>query len=580
MDYKDSLQEGTYSSRFQLMQNELFPNPRYANQFAYCSVAILLALCWWMVMYYDGPKKLPIFRMNADMQMWGCLVTGLLVITYGYIRRYKTGLLQRFPITPAYVILLTLLFLQAGAFNMVVGGINKGIMFIHRHDTYHYLLGVKYFPDLKYNKLYACTVAADAESEKPQLNDTDKVRNLDNYRTYPIRRYLRAWKRECPRLLGERWDEFKQDIETYKKMGDLKNFIRDMGYNGSPTHAFYMGKIANNVAITPENIRKLTLLDISLICGMTALLIWVGGWHIGLLSGIYLHSFIGDRFHIIGNSFGRYVWLFLLILGICLLIKKRHRIAGFFMSMSMMTTLFPGLFFAGAGLAGLRDWIQSKRFPVTVWRLGIAAIATVILAVLLGTIEGDGPKNFVHFADNLSVHSQPLTSKRVNLRYLLMIESETPDDGIGILGNREEIYDMMRPAFILFATIALAVCAHACWRNKIATEDCAIFMGLALMLTITPIVCYYFTASMLLLLLYRRFQYHFGGMLFMGALFLGMAYLVWHGMHLDPQLKEVQRKHQMYNINLTSYMMLALGSVIAMWNIITPKEPEQPQVHL
>src|SRR5688572_8111510 len=36
--------------------------------------------------------------------------------------------------------------------------------FIHNWDTFHYFIGAKYFPELGYDRLYACTAVAESEA--------------------------------------------------------------------------------------------------------------------------------------------------------------------------------------------------------------------------------------------------------------------------------------------------------------------------------------------------------------------------------------------------------------------------------
>ncbi len=50
---------------------------------------------------------------------------------------------------------------------------------IHRHDVYHYYLGAKYFPELRYAGLYRCTVLADVQDGLAGRPMGSLLRNLE-----------------------------------------------------------------------------------------------------------------------------------------------------------------------------------------------------------------------------------------------------------------------------------------------------------------------------------------------------------------------------------------------------------------
>ena len=378
------------------MQNITQPSDKTVSTIAFATIALLAAFCTWMVFFYDASGKRFLFSIKEEVPVYGSILTAISLIVYSVTRnkfQYATRI---------YVIALAILLFVTGAATMVASGIANNLYFVHRHDTYHYLLGPKYYPELQYNRHYGCSAAADSESEKPTLKPSDYIRNLVTYKYQPVGYDLARWQKDCPNYFGVRWEEFKHDIEVYKKLGDLKYWMGDMGYNGTPFHAYVMGKIANIAPLTFENIRRFTVIDMLLICSMITAVIWSTGGHIGMLAGIYFFVYAGDQFRITGNAYGRYMWMSLLIIGLCLLIKKRFTLAGLCVAFSMMTALFPCLFFAGLGVTGLREWVQKKRFPDNYELIAFGAVVGIIIAFYLATNFADGYKNLIFYYEKIS----------------------------------------------------------------------------------------------------------------------------------------------------------------------------------
>lgn len=539
------------------------------DRIALGAVALMLVFCFGMVLYYDGPKRPYLVANRNIMHVYGAGLTGFLLLLHAWWQGSRA--LPRWA-TWGYFGLITAILLTMGGTTMISNGISKGVMLMHRHDTYHYLLGPKYYPELQYDYLYKCTVAADYESMKPAFGPEDKIRDLDDYYSMRIMDRGGEWAKICKdRFAPARWEKFKTDIELYKKIGDIKKYVRDMGYNGSPFHAYVLGTIANSFALTAESIRYATLIDMTMICGGIALIIWAAGWQIGILAGIYFFTFVGDRFYIIGNSFGRYVWWFLLILSICMLIKKRWFAGGFAMMLSAMMTVFPGVFFGGLGLMGLREWVTTRRLPKNYLRMAIGALAGLAFSLTLGSMHGEGFKNFENHFEKVKAHSEPMTSKRVNLRFLFFAQDESLNQELSIIGNREAVYDTMKPyvfaAILLF--IILAAGALLAYVRDAATG--AMFMGVALMLSVTPIVCYYFSISLLLVVLFYEAINGRMAKTLLSAMFFGMSYMVWLTVNLAGEMSDGELDAFVLNHVLTTYLLLTLLAIMMYFHFKAPE---------
>ena len=86
--------------------------------------------------------------------------------------------------------------------------------FLHTWDTYHYVLGAKYFPELGYTGLYEATLAAERAAELLPPGSALPVRDLvtNAIRTSNADEALATWQ---PRL-GARWEAFVTDVLWFR----------------------------------------------------------------------------------------------------------------------------------------------------------------------------------------------------------------------------------------------------------------------------------------------------------------------------------------------------------------------------
>ncbi len=253
--------------------------------------------------------------------------------------------------------------------------VEKTVLF-QWHEIWHYYAGSKYFKELGYYGLYDTYVLADFETKHmdiPHLR-VDNIRNLRNTHDYYSKQNAienaRALYR--PRFSNQRWNEFKKDYVFMQSIaGDrwADHGVWDVGFNTPPTWSLIGSSITNilplskpistNILPLSEPISRNTPYSQALIFPwFDVVLLLLAGFFLyksfGLpgLAGFFIlygTSFISDMSWNSG-SFLRYMWLFGLTAGVCMLKDKKYFKAGLFLGFSTCCRAFPLMFLIGASL--------------------------------------------------------------------------------------------------------------------------------------------------------------------------------------------------------------------------------------
>src|SRR5215475_7382053 len=89
--------------------------------------------------------------------------------------------------------------------------------FGHASETYHYLVGAKYFPELGYANLYRCTAIADAESGRRAEALARHARDLHTNLLVPVAELLRDPERCKDHFSPARWRAFRRDVAFFRE---------------------------------------------------------------------------------------------------------------------------------------------------------------------------------------------------------------------------------------------------------------------------------------------------------------------------------------------------------------------------
>ncbi len=222
--------------------------------------------------------------------------------------------------------------------------------YLRTWNIYHYYLGAKYFPELRYTDLYACSLEADSEKDASRRiwSDNTRVRDLTNYELSQPDRLP-----PCPRerFTSERWASFSGDLSELMKLEPASfwwRVITDKGFNPTPFWISVGGPIAGRLAIIddPAAMRALTGIDLVMLLASFAGLAFAFGARATLLAGLGLVTYFGSYGLLVGN-FLQYGWLAFVLAAVSLWHGKRDLWAAPCFAAAIMLRVFPAMLLAG-----------------------------------------------------------------------------------------------------------------------------------------------------------------------------------------------------------------------------------------
>jgi len=403
--------------------------------------------------------------------------------------------------------LATVLVLASGfAYFYAMRGI-AGPFYPHLHDSFHYLLGPKYFDELGYFDFYGCVAEADAETHR-HLRPNQRIRNLRDYRTTTVARAVEEAR--CRERFGdERWSEFKQDIEVYVhsfwKSDYLATVLNDHGYNGTPFHTFVARKLIRDGPLSYAQLNYYALVDVLGLCLLMAVVTWAFGWRIGFAFAVLFFLNFADRQYFIGGSYLRYVWMVTLGIGIALVHRGRHGLAGLFMAVSALLNVFPVLFLVGMGLKGAISWLRDGRLAGPYRRFAIACALTLVIGAGLGMTHGRGFGNYRDFASFIDRHADKLTFSRVGFRYAFLFRGETTEESASYpypYATKAEELRRLRP--VIWGLAGVILLAGLGVATRLDDVEATVLSGFSLFFFLFGTVEYYYAVMALLILLWHR----------------------------------------------------------------------------
>lgn len=358
---------------------------------------------WIATIPWDDPPAKPWDKRQWDARLGNLTLLACIgVLVYGAVRRFawsQTAHFQR------GIHMCLVLLLLGSSFIYFYARRAQLPSYGHRWDTYHYLLGAKYYEELDYYNLYDCTV----EAMGPR-----RVRNkvgIRDLRTYGMSDAKAARERvDCEQEFGpERWEQFTSDVEAYISFSTpdyVRRMMRDHGYNGPPFHAAAAGFVANRFDVSLRAINRAALLDAFGLMLMMALMTWAFGWKLGLLFGVYFVTNFVDRAGATGASFFRVQWMVALGISMAMLHKKKYGWAAALLVLSSMLNVFPVLF-AGAILAKMAlEFVRTRSLRPEYRQFFKSAVITTAVCGALSISYGNGVSNYTHFFENMAHHSQ------------------------------------------------------------------------------------------------------------------------------------------------------------------------------
>lgn len=309
---------------------------------------------------------------------------------------------------------------------------------LHQSEMYHYYVGAKYFPELGYDGLYACTLEADAEDG---VHDPERpVRDLrTNHQT--TAGALLAGAAPCrPRFGDERWAAFRADVAFFRELrgGEWRTTLTDHGHNATPAWNLAGRALTSLVPASRGGLTLLAALDLALLLGLAFVLLKAFGAEAAAIATIYFGTNALARFAWTGGALLRYDWLFLALTGLAALRLGRPRTAGFALGWATLVRVFPGVLLLGVALHAVAEAVVDG--PRQAWNrlrpvLAGAALAFVAIGALSEACAGR-PAAWASFVSNSRKYLHSDTENKLGLVTALAYRPETEGD---------RLYDPLSP---------------------------------------------------------------------------------------------------------------------------------------
>jgi len=322
--------------------------------------------------------------------------------------------------------------------------------YIHVSDTFHYYVGSKYFDELGYTRLYACTAIADAEAGIHTGVSNRLLRNLETNQLESTTSTL-ADADGCKRHFDtNRWEMFTRDVGWFRNRVARKRWHaiqRDHGYNAPPTWTALGGTLAGLAPASDAWISALAAIDPLLLGAMWAAVAWAFGGRALCIAAIFWGTNLFGDFGWTGGSFLRQTWLVTSIVGICLLRRGLPASAGASLAIATSLRIFPAALLLGVALQGL--WLRrdggSGGLATVTRRFAAGAVAGAGTLFLLSLVATGGLQPWLEFVDNSRVHLATPLKNHVGLQTVLAHDADHADRLIQG-GSAEERYLEWRAA--------------------------------------------------------------------------------------------------------------------------------------
>jgi len=433
-----------------------------------------------------------------------------------------------------------------------------------KYDTYdlmHYYLNAKYFDELGYYDLYPACLLADIDNNGPHYKKQGRLymaQNQAGHGRMPIEHGIERGQvvRE-KKFTAERWDAFEHDFLTLQRSGPSqmndklwRQMIIDHGYNGTPAWTVMAHPFAELVPV--ESIKLLGYLDLVVLVAAAGVVAWAYGAPTAMFAWLFLMVTYSVRWPTITWAFLRYDYVAALMVGMALLKKQKHALAGVFTAFSATMRLFPAMWLYGPGMKGLAGLTQKKvHKPLLVlagsFFLGVAAIeGATVVAVGADTVQ-------VHF-ENMMDHnsSEQLSSRRIGLALALPYRGEKVPKFIE--PERKDTIEAQKP--LRYGLAGLVMLALG-WGMRRADDDETFALGFVPFFLLTTASYYYYVTRVTLVMLHASNLKKPRNVVGLVMLLAVEAFGNW--------AESVYGGHRVFLIGTTAWMLSAYVLVMTVW---------------
>lgn len=224
--------------------------------------------------------------------------------------------------------------------------------FLHHYDMRVYFPIAKYFPELRFDGVYAASVAAyadDVAQGQLQALAGIRFRDLHTHTETNVGASMDFINQVKARFTPERWAAFRQDMRYFHQgmgPGGYLGSMMDHGGNATPVWFLTARLLFGGLTASDSVLWLGVALDLSLLALAFIAIGWAFGWRTAAVSAVVFGAM---DFYMFGtNWFGatlRHDWLAWWGIGIALLKKERYRLAGAALVWAALIRAFPAVTF-------------------------------------------------------------------------------------------------------------------------------------------------------------------------------------------------------------------------------------------
>jgi hypothetical protein len=387
----------------------------------------------------------------------------------------------------------------------------------HVWEHYHYYMGAKYAPELRFSRLYECTAVADmadglrARVKKRKMRDLGETNQLGS-----TARIMAEPKRCTDHFTPERWEAFRTDLRFFRGRFSRDRWDEsqgDHGYNGTPVWGLLGRAIADYGPLSWDKIRAVAWIDSGLLVAMWVVVWWAFGWQSTCVALLYWGYNFPARFYWNGGSMLRYDWMLWLVVGICFLRKRWHFAGGMALTYATLLRVFPGFVVAALVLKALARMIRLRKLVISRGHATFAAgcITAMLILIPASSWSTNGLDAWVEFAHNSDKHLKTALTNNMGLKTALgydfptaakRMRNDTLSDPFQEWKDaRAYYYGKSKPILIGLLVLFCILLARAADREPDWAAAC---LGAGLIPLAAELTCYYYGFLLTYGLLWER----------------------------------------------------------------------------
>jgi hypothetical protein len=284
-----------------------------------------------------------------------------------------------------------------------LGAFRFGGGFINAWEQYHFFLGSKYLPEIRYDGLYDATVAAMADRYHVPKGVT--VRDLTTFELRPAHASNESVEAARSRFTPERWQAFGSEVVVFFRTLGLpfERVICDHGNTGSPSWAALARLLTARTSAGVRTLSWLSFVDVALLAALSLAIARAFSLR-AMCIAMSIALLVPNAYDFLGGSILRLDWLVALGAAACLLELKRHRTAAVFIAYAIASKPFCALFAVSLGAHYAIDWWRMRRLERAHLELAAWTAAALVAIVALSAAALGGPSIWFEYGARIHLN--------------------------------------------------------------------------------------------------------------------------------------------------------------------------------